>query len=204
MKAQAGDKLTFTAVVSNRSPYAVTNAGAWVDLPKELEMLSMSPQGTKLGNKVYYELGTLAPGANVSMKINAKLASNATGSLSILAGASSGQTFEANDYAVVTIFDKQPGGTPELLIIWSGIDTKTSTGKAGTEIVAKLTVTGGSSPYEAKFMWGDGSAETSVIKDTQAKEFKHTFPQPGRFEITIICTDSVMRQKMSRRMVEIR
>jgi uncharacterized repeat protein (TIGR01451 family) len=204
MKAQAGDKLTFTAVASNRSPYAVTNAVAWVDLPKELEFQSMSPQGTKLGNKIFYELGTMAPGANVSVKINAKLAVNASGNLSVLAGVSSGQTFEANDYAIVSIFDKQPGGTPELLIRWSGIDTKTSTGKAGEEIVALLSVTGGSSPYEAKLMWGDGSAETSIIKGAEAKEFKHTFTQPGRFEITVICTDSVMRQRVSRRMVEIR
>lgn len=204
MKAMSGEKPVLTAIARNTSFAPVKNAMLWISLPKELTCLTSTPQGTKTGNKLLLDIGTMSPGSSVSFKLTTQVAEGLeSGSLIAEAGLSSDQTFDLADSCVLTITKDIPGSNPELLIKWDGIDTKTSATQAGKQITANVFVEGGTSPYSVTIDWSDNIIDKMTSNGSNPLKFSHTFQSSGECEVTVACVDSAARSKLIKRRIKV-
>ncbi len=202
MRIKPGDKPILTATARNTSFAPVKNAKLWIGLPNELAFLASAPQGTKTGNKMIFDIGTMAPGSSVSFKITTQVAEGVdAGTLLINSGLSSDQTYNLANSTVLTVTNDIPGSNPELLIKWGGFDTKKSVAQLEKEITASISADKGTSPYTVTIDWGDGTVATSTIDGTSSGNFSHIYQSAAEFEVTVNCLDSAARSKLIKRRI---
>lgn len=204
MKVQAGDKPVLNVVAFNKSPYPVTNAKVWVDLPRGLEFVSSQPQGTKTGNKIVFDIGKINSGSSEFFKVTTTVAKDAQpGSYIVNSGLSSDQTYGIVDSSVLTVWQNIPGTVPQINASWLGIDTKTSQGKANEQIKVTVSVTEGTSPYQVWIDWGNGTKASANLDGNEAVAFENAYQSTGSYEVTIKCLDSASRSKITRRTIKV-
>jgi hypothetical protein len=91
---------------------------------------------------------------------------------------------------------------------WTGINTKTSEGKAGEEITVRFKpewFDHGVSPYDFIVDWGDGTRESFFDKvGDKLLEAKHTYASPGEYDFWIKVDDSVARSNKVTRKLHIK
>lgn len=61
--------------------------------------------------------------------------------------------------------------------------------ESGTDVVLKLVITEGQSPYTMTVDWGDGSVETKTIPQSGPVELRHRYARPATYTIRAQITD---------------
>lgn len=199
---EGGDSVTFTVTVFNRSKYPVTNVNAWVDWTRELSFERSIPQGNLQGNKIIFNLGSLGAGGREVFKVTLKVAKDIdTNQLTIGCACISDQTHPMTDLSTVLVSKRIVGSLPEISAIWTGINTKTSTAKTGHPISLKVTITGGTSPYQVSVDWGNGNKITKQADSNGKAEFGNAYENSGKYQAVISVMDNVARQKVNKRLI---
>lgn len=202
LKVQSGDRPVFTAIAYNRSPYAVTGARLWVDLPKGLEYQTSQPQGSFSGTKTFFDIETMNPGASEIFKVTASVGKGVqTGNLIVTSGLQSEQTWGIGDSCLVTVWEDIQGSIPQIAVNWSGIDTRSSTASLKDPVKAVITITEGTSPYIVSIDWGNGMKKSSEIRGNEKTVFENTYNSTGDYEVVIKCIDNASRSKITRRRI---
>lgn len=196
------DPVACTVTVTNRGDLASTNTVLKYLLTRELLYISSSPTMALGNGSLISELGTLKPGDKVQFKIYMKFDQkiqvvgeiNATTEAVVTYSES---TDPVRKPAIISIENCQEKRPLLLDTVWTGIDTKTSTGQSGQEITVKFKpewYDPGTSPYDFVVDWGDGTKEKFFDKvgDSYLVS-KHTYQSAGEYSFWIKVDDSLAR-----------
>ena len=186
--------IVFNIKVANEGNVEATDVMLKDIFSREIEFLEAKPTGSAGLTGWEYPIGTIGAGQSRHFRIKFKLKSDIRiGSKPLLientAIVTCKELDDVTDVAIIYMYKNIVTEKIMLVVIWNGIDVKTSEGEAGEEIVLDMTASGGSSPYEITIEWGDD--EESVCSEVNHEATaKHTYNSSGDYTVIITLVDS--------------
>ena len=189
--ATEGDQLIYTVTVTNNGPNSGTGVVLTDTLGANLSYVSATAsQGTfsRSGSAVTFTLGTLAPGATVTLTITATAIEDGTLTNSASVSATSADSITANNSATAstTVAEASIVVSPPI----------TTTLKSPSNLaVATFTHANGVEPtgaFTATINWGDGKTSTGTITlsgTTYTVIGSHRYSKAGSHTITTTVTE---------------
>lgn len=212
VKSQVGsdENIAFRIIVKNTGRIDATDVVLFDNAPNILKLVTSKPPlvgTTRLQNLI----GTLKGGASIRFDVVFKLKNGVKipdSGLYILnvATVTCAELEPVTDNASVIIVES--GNSRRELSLWTawrGITIKTSEGEVGKEITLSFKPEGGTSPYDVKVDWGDGTVNVFTgLTGEEVRTSDHTYSSPGDYTVSIQCIDSQARSTIVKRILHIK
>ncbi len=188
------DELEFTISVTNTGLESLSDVSLTDVFPRELSFISSQPSGQAGVSSVRFSLGTLDPGETETVKISFNLnrGVSVNDCLTLINDAVA-QTGAVISKTSCTFSICRPKAPDPLVLnaTWVGIDTQTGVGNLGTPVLILVKVTGGSSPYDLYFDWGEGSTMLGDQRDgDEIPAVVVENLEPGDYSFSVKCVDA--------------